>query len=388
MQHTLVVPTFNRPEQIRQLVTYFKDRAPLQRVLVLDSSVDEVKLQNESMLSSYGDNLDYVTFPSTLPVGAKIARGVAMVQTPFASLCADDDLVFPDGLKEAVAFLESHDDYVGAHGLYINFQTSGKRVLVSREYAGPGNEAEYAGERIFRLLEKYESLFYAVYRRQDLIDIFASTAQLPTLHFQELFQSNAALVKGRVKRFPTAYAARQSCPPAEPERDKWQTYYWFADDPTEMLQHYVAYRDQLYTFYATHAHEVKQDQSEFKRGLDISHAVYFSAKCPADYFYSRLQPTWPPGSSGQPTGPPPLAENGDESNLKELRDWFWTWRHDFVERIKTRDAAKFLVNLDAKTAQQSMTPWVCEPTDGIRWLVNVPQFGDTWHELCAYLDKA
>src|SRR5262249_42353188 len=157
----------------------------------------------------------HAVFEDTLPMAVKVERGLALVETPFVSLCADDDLVFADGLREGIEFLERHVDYVCAHGLYLNFQEAGDHeVHLMREYAGAGNDASHPGARIFRLFQRYELLFYAVFRTADLREISAGAAAMPTLHFQELFQSVAALIKGKVHRFPTLYGARQSCPAA------------------------------------------------------------------------------------------------------------------------------------------------------------------------------
>ncbi|MGH8743316.1 MAG: TIGR00180 family glycosyltransferase, partial [Burkholderiales bacterium] len=210
--HTLVIPTYNRPALLKRLVRYYCERAPWMNLLVLDSSRTEIAEENAKVLSICGESVRHVVFPGTIPVAAKLSQGLAFVQTPYASFCGDDDLVFPEELQRAVAFLQNHSDYVCAHGLYLNFRQVNHDIHLMSEYAGPGNEATHPGARIFRLLQKYESLFYGVFRTTDLSDIFSAAASVPSYHYQELFQSVAALIMGKVKRFPTIYAARQSCP--------------------------------------------------------------------------------------------------------------------------------------------------------------------------------
>ena len=133
--------------------------------------------------------------------------------------------MFPGAIAEALSFLDAHPGFASAHGLYLNFREDDRLVHVTREYAGPSNEAHHPGARIYRLCQSYESLFYGVFRTADLKDIFAGVARQPSLHFQELFQSAATLIKGKVSRFPTFYVGRRAGPEAEPGRDKWQTYY-------------------------------------------------------------------------------------------------------------------------------------------------------------------
>src|SRR5947209_4179598 len=253
--HTLIIPTYNRADLLLRLVRYYAERAQPLHLLVLDSSRPEIAQQNSEALAPYASCVQHVIYPTTTPMAEKLALGLSLVETATASFCADDDIVFPDGLRQARAFLLEHPDYVCAHGLYLNFREDGFQIHVTREYGGESNEAAHPGARIFRLCQSYESLLYGVFRTQDLRDILVETAKIPSLHYQELFQSVAALIRGKVKRFASFYAGRRTGPVAEPTRDKWQTYYWFADNPAEVLQHYAAYRDQVADFYAAHSDE-------------------------------------------------------------------------------------------------------------------------------------
>src|SRR5262245_24537015 len=111
--HTLVIPTYNRPALLERLVSYCVLRVPPMTVLVLDSSKPEVAGENAGMLASHG--VRHIAFPTTAPMAAKLCRGLADVNTPTVSFCADDDLVFPDGLRAALRFLTEHADHVSAH---------------------------------------------------------------------------------------------------------------------------------------------------------------------------------------------------------------------------------------------------------------------------------
>lgn len=292
-KYTLVIPTYNRAALVQRLVRYYVRQRNAMEILVLDSSRPEIAAENAAALAALGDTVRHVAYPGTLPMAAKLAQGLQRVRTEFVSFCADDDVVFPGGIAEALAFLESHPDYACAHGLYLNFNVSERNVDLMREYAGPGNEAGHAGARVFRLFQQYESLFYAAYRTADLARVFDGVHRMPTLHYQELFQSVAVLILGKAKRFGRFYAARQSCEAAQPERDKWQTYYWFAENPAEVLQHYGEYRGALWAFYEANGAAPRLERPQFERAMDLAHAVYFATGCPPEYFYSMLQPMWP-----------------------------------------------------------------------------------------------
>jgi glycosyltransferase domain-containing protein len=412
MNHTLVIPTYNRPELVRRLVAYYRLRSTPVELLVLDSSKPEIAEANAQWFAVHEPAVRHMVFPGTTQVAAKLALGLAHVTTPYVSFCADDDVVFPQGIGDAVRFLAGNLDYVCAHGLYLNFRVgpsdSERAALLDRaddfqldlhvwrEYGGPANDAGHPGARIFRLFQNYESLFYAAFRTADLRDIFAGVPGIPSLHFQELFQSVAALIKGKVWRFPGLYAARQSCTPAEPERNNWQTYYWFAENAGELVSQYSTYCNELWRFYEAHGRAPRLDRAAFQRALDLAHAVYFSKGCPPDYFYSTLQAYWPADPYVQPAAvdlfgqmgtdappaPAPLASAAAPSRwtLRYVRD---------ASRLVLRAArtTPYRISLDWRVRRLGGSPWKLRLPWSVCWLSVRPEFRRTYLELCLYLDS-
>ncbi len=403
---TLVIPTFNRPAFLERLVRFYHKRARPLNLLVLDSSKPEVTEENAKALSQYGSAVRHVIFPGAVPGSSKLSQGLALVQTVYASFCADDDLVFPEELARSVAFLAQHSDYVSAHGLYLNFRQTGNDVQLFGQYSGPSNEAIHPGARIFRLLQRYESLFYGAFRTGDLRDIFMAIEALPTPHFQELFQSVATLIKGKVKRFPSFYAARQSGPPAEPERVKWQTYHWFADNPVEILEHYRPYCEAIWKFYETHISEARLERSAFFKTLDLAHAVYFSSGCPPEYFHAELQKYWP-GDRYLRYGRLEMLREADKPSVLN-----WAGfpgddpAADLIDKLRTPSglgrwaavralaalwyfaySVPGLARLNYDARKVGHTAWKCRLSPRFLWLAAVPEFRNAWIELCYYLDQ-
>jgi len=385
--HTLLIPTFNRPALLKRLVSFYKKESARPNILVLDSSRPEVVTENEAMLKAQGDSVRHVAFASDTPMAVKLHHGLAQVRTPYVSFCADDDVVFPEGLRKAIDFLEGHPGHASAHGRYLNFQVRGQTVDVWIEYAGPGNEAEHPGARIFHLFQGYESLFYGLFRAPDLRDIFAGVSKLPTLHYQELFQSVAALIKGKVRRFNDFYAARQSGDPAEPTRQKWQTFYWVAENPGEVLEHYRSYCAELWKFYQGHGPSPRLDREAFYKVLDLSHAVYFAKQCPPAYFHSVLQAYWPNDryfnddpnvlsrtKSALLLGYPRLA-------LSVRRA---LWGLQFIVGARQRP----IRTLNRKVQKISRNKWYLRLPVKYRSLGAQADFRRTYLELCRYLDES
>jgi glycosyltransferase domain-containing protein len=399
--HTLVIPTYNRPELLERLVAFYAEATPQMSLLVLDSSEPATAQANAGMIARRAASARHIAFPTTLPMAEKLALGLGEVETLTASFCADDDIVFPEGLASAVTFLAGNPDYVSAHGVYLNFREDGANVHLHVEYSGPGIEADHPGARIFKLMQGYESLFYGAFRASDLRDIFAETGKIPSLHYQELMQSVAALIKGKVKRFDGFYAGRRSGPEAEPGRTRWQTYYWFADDAAEFVNHYVDYRERAWGYYqrqVANRPDLALAKAEFDRMMNITHALYFSKTCPPSYFYSRLEHLWPNDklagdvqgivSQRTPLGFGWVAKNivrigkGLNRRLRGVQPSRLAPLINLYGSIARRKVTK----LDREVTRNTRKAWKAEMEIDWVWLAGDPGFRKAYTELCRYLD--
>ena len=385
---TVVVPTYNRHAHLSRLLGHYSQTAPSLALLVLDSSAPDVVESNEALIHRLGGRIRHVTFPSTLPVAAKLFQGLGLVETPYCAFCADDDLVFPDGLAKALSYLRAHPECVCADGIYLNFYPVGHQIQVRLEYGSEGIDPAHPLARVFRLFQRYESLFYGVFRTPDLRDIFEGVSAIPSLHYQELFQATSALLIGKSHRLPVFYAGRHHCEPAEPARDKWQTYYWFAENRAEFLMHYARYRDALAAFYRKRGQEPRVDATQVEQALDLAHATFFGVNCPPSYFFGVLQPLWP-GDAYRDM----QKEVGDISDqLKTASRRRWENLVDGATKVMQRvvrpwHPASSVVKLNSEVRQLGGIAWSCVLPAELRWLAGNAQFRRAYMELCSYLNK-
>jgi hypothetical protein len=103
LDHTLVIPTYNRPELVRRLVTYYLQRGTDIQMLVLDSSKAGIAQLNGEWFKDRAANVRYVAYPETTQPASSSRRN-ATRDHGYASFCGDDDLVFPQGLSDAIRF--------------------------------------------------------------------------------------------------------------------------------------------------------------------------------------------------------------------------------------------------------------------------------------------
>lgn len=386
-QITLIIPTYNRPQYLSRLLNYYASKKTNLTFLVLDSSNEETQKLNQQATVVLGTQVRYMAFPSSMPVAVKLLEGLKAVATPFSAFCADDDLVFVEGLVAAAEFLSQHPDYVCVDGIYLNFNQINHDIHLHIEYATKGIGAESACARVFKLYQKYESLFYGVFKAKDALNIFSSVIKNTSLHYQELFQATGALLIGKSHRLPIFYAARQHCAPAEEQRDKWQTYYWFADNPNEFIAHYLVYRDELWRFYDMHASEQKHDQAQFYKMMDIAHAMYFGVGCPPEYFHSVLGVAWQSDKFQK-------ANEFQDNICNQLKSPWRVGIEEWVDKLTTwlpkqlgaiylfHNKGKLNKMIQASTNQS----WRCELRKDVRWLASVPIFHHAYYELCSYMD--
>ena len=387
-QVTLIIPTYNRPAHLARLLNYYASKQTTIRFLVLDSSDEQSKALNEKATTILGDNIKYVAFPSTISVATKLFEGLKLINTPYCAFCADDDLVFIDGLGEALTFLQNNAEYACVDGIYLNFNKTKNNVNIHIEYATKGISADDPGARVFKLYQKYESLFYGVFKTQNAVNIFAGVSANTSLHYQELFQTTAALLTGKSHRLPIFYAARQSCDPADMTRDKWQTYYWFAENPKEFMEHYIHYRDELWSFYHQHIPNQIYPKQTFFQVMDIAHATYFGVGCPPEYFHNFLQPHWPTERFKKSKQ---VSDNVCNQLKSKSRIWVEVAMENTLKWLPKILASYYSIfdmkKLNRKIQRHTKTNWNCVPARDLKWLAGVPSFHLAYQELCIYLDK-
>ena len=121
MEVSLIIPTMNRPKLLLRLISYYASLKFEGKILIGDSSNAEIFRETARALESYKGSLDI--WHRHLP-GRSVAAAVLdmneYLTTPYACLIPDDDFLVPRTLANCIQFLDSHPDYVAAHGVNWN----------------------------------------------------------------------------------------------------------------------------------------------------------------------------------------------------------------------------------------------------------------------------
>jgi glycosyltransferase domain-containing protein len=154
-------------------------------------------------------------FPPATSWHERYARLLAECETEYVVMAADDDFLIPDGLSESVAFLAAHPDYAGAHGIYYYVSPTGTpeqvAVGIFCNFTGRAYESNAASGRLVALLYWYQSVYYAVQRRDDLRRVTLPPA-VRSGAMTELYTAAATVIAGKIARLRSPYCLRNQEP--------------------------------------------------------------------------------------------------------------------------------------------------------------------------------
>lgn len=222
-KYTIIITTNNRPMLFKRVLSYYNQCNEKNRIIVADTSTDEIQQKNKETISSYS-NLDvfYLTkfpklneFPGPSGQFLKIAESMRYVKDKYCLTCADDDFIIPNGIKKSIEFLEKNQDFVVAHGQYMGFDVSkdstGKPVFRWKyDNKTDSNTHSDPKARLMQQMSNYALTIYAVHRTETMKLVWEETIRTKNLGvFGELTASMLTSVYGKIKGLDVLYNFRQ-----------------------------------------------------------------------------------------------------------------------------------------------------------------------------------
>lgn len=242
--HTLVVPTYDRPEQLRWLIDYLMSADLKSRVLVLDSSPAKAHKMNRGTIRKAELDIAHLRFSPDLNPYDKLRQGLTEVRTPFCSICADDDFVILPGLRDSIAALQADGEAVAAHGPYFNFEQGFARLHVSFLVQRCERIDEMSAfDRVSQLMSHYHALFYAVQRSEIARSSFRATEGLATMLGREIASTALVAARGPVHRVDMPYLGRSTA--TSLSYHAWHPHQMLCENPGILFDDYAALRDAL-----------------------------------------------------------------------------------------------------------------------------------------------
>ena len=278
--YTLVVPTYNRSNDLAVLLAYLQAQQADFRILVLDSSKKSELTKNRKAAKAVSLNIEHHEFDLRTRPFDKFRAGVEMVETPYCSLCADDDIPLPRGLNTSVELLKAKRDLAVAHGYYFQFARHPNSMnLASITYYTPDISDDEPVARVHTLMRHYQALTYGVYRTEVLQHIFDAVRPVTSLLGRELLSSALAVVRGKIARVNGFYMGRNLGPSSG--HVHWHPLEWSIESPEGLFAEFARYREIL-------AREVlsmsdnDRTEEDVTRLLDLIHLHYYVRHAPEE----------------------------------------------------------------------------------------------------------
>lgn len=277
--YTLVVPTYNRPGLLRGLLSALREQGVSCTVLVLDSSTPENKKLNSQYATDSGVQATYIEYPEAITPQRKMALALSQVRTKYVSFCADDDVIFLDSVGVCIDELERDSACVGCHGVYLNFSPARDKTRIYVEYCAPSIVGADYLARLFRLLARYESIFYATFRTEHLKKVLSVAKEVDKAMFYEIFAASAVLVFGGVRRIDSLYYARRGGLVAT--HTDGEPWHWMRSKTDALFREFIEFRSRLLAFVEQNGEPSGSAPKTDEKILAALYLMFFQAAMPS-----------------------------------------------------------------------------------------------------------
>jgi glycosyltransferase domain-containing protein len=247
---SLLVPTMNRSAYIKRLFHYYASQDFNGIICIGDSSDPDQIKKNQNQVEKFQGKLNiiYQKYPNCHVAGC-IERLLDIVTTPYVVLNPDDDFFVTNALDQCVEFLNTHPDYVAAHGtaIVVGLQAEDMPSCLTRDYyyRQPILESDSAAQRLVAHLQNYSVNLFSVHRVAPWREMYRGAEVIEDVAFaSELLPCCLSVVQGKVKQLDVLSLVRGDHDQryVQPDAYDWITkpswyssYHIFCERLSEML---------------------------------------------------------------------------------------------------------------------------------------------------------
>ena len=303
---TALIPTRNRPDECARQLRFLHGNEFPHRIIVLDASE---QANSEAVRRASSGIAEFRHFGPEYRMADKLAAAVADVATPYVVLIPDDDIVLPQAIADAIVFLESHPDFVVAHGYFLAFHPHVDAIDMHRMIGfTPSIVDEQPLHRLYNLLRRYQSFYWGVFRTGIFRSAVTSACATQAVVFRELTALSTTILQGKVARLRSVYALRG---PVKSHAAMHQShpFFFFLRDAREFFGNYVVFRDGIAAFIRRNGIEIPPGVP-LGQLLDLAYAAYFAREVDTGTINRAVELLL--GEPRPPIQPEPRASNWQE----------------------------------------------------------------------------
>ncbi len=235
---TLVIPTYNRPQQLAALLRYLEG-VPW-NIIVLDSSYSRVEGHMQ-----YANRTAYF-YPSDTHPFDKMASGLQYVMTEYCGFCADDDLILPQAVPLCLETLRKNPWVSVVQGNAFSFlRKDGKFTLESILRLTDSVLDDAPLMRVAKLMGNYRALTYGIYRTETLRKVLTEANKMESMLGRELLAGALTTVEGAMVNLPCFSHGRDGAEPTTRHWKNWHPLEWIVKDADGLMHEYTLYRKLL-----------------------------------------------------------------------------------------------------------------------------------------------
>lgn len=212
---TLIIPTHERHTYLHRTLEFYSDLGT--PVIYCDSSAQPYR-------GAMPSEFQYLHLPG-LSFSKKMLLVLAEIDTPFVSLCADDDFILHGALQAGAEFLCSHATYKSVAGHYLGFPAvfEGEFFDTYLHNRGADISGTEIKSRTKEYFEKFFILLWAMHDKETLRSAFQCHVDsgITNERFLELMIGEFACAGGGIRVLPQIWGVREA--PAGPT--------WRDEDP-------------------------------------------------------------------------------------------------------------------------------------------------------------
>jgi glycosyltransferase domain-containing protein len=267
---TALVPTRNRPDECARQLRFLHGNEFPHRIIVLDASEPA---NSEAVRRASSGIAEFRHFGPEYRMADKLAAAVADVATPYVVLIPDDDIVLPQAIADAIAFLEDRPDFAVAHGYFVAFEPHIDAIDMHGMIGfTPSIVDEQPLWRLYNLLRRYQSFYWGVFRTGIFRSAVTAACAMQVVVFRELTAMSTAILQGKVARLSSIYALRG---PLKSHAAIHQShpFFFFLRDAQEFFGNYVLFRDGIAAFIRRSGIETPPGVP-LEQLLDLAYAAY------------------------------------------------------------------------------------------------------------------
>jgi glycosyltransferase domain-containing protein len=242
---TILILTYDRSRLLKNCLEFIRTQNESVEIVIADSSTESEKQVNRKTVEQLDEDITYLEFAHDVKPLDKVLSAIEHVDSEFACMCADDDLIVLNSVFTCAEFLAQNRDYVACHGHYLRYSLtdSDSILLEDWEYSGPSLTGDSSSKRVIELMSNYEALFYSVQATPTLRKSLEAMTTSPYNMHMELANALWLVMAGKVKRIDGIHYLRQSGDASLHERGEPHSY--FAMHFASVMPDYAAMAEKL-----------------------------------------------------------------------------------------------------------------------------------------------